>query len=53
MLQTRQVRSGHYLVRLKFRAHCPYDVFKQAIYGTDLRGRPESSSPEFESRIWR
>lgn len=53
VLQARRLRSGHFLVRLKFYAHCPYDIFKQAVVGNDLRGHPMSASPEFEGRVWK
>lgn len=50
VLEARRLRTGHFLVRLKFLAHCPYDIFKQAVIGNDLHGRTATVSSEFERR---
>jgi hypothetical protein len=46
-------RDGAQVLRLRFLESCPYPVFKHAVAKSDLQGRPEAVSPEFETRLWR
>lgn len=41
------------LLRLRFPDGCPYPLFRRAVARHDLVGRPETVSPEFETRLWR
>lgn len=53
-LLTRLTRKRTCLVRLRFLATCPYDLFKLATHGPMLdEACRESGTSEYESRIWR